>query len=90
MICVTKPTRITHTSATLIDNIIVSQSIYANHLSHIITEDISDHLLCMVSIPELTTCNKSPIQIKKRKLNEKVYKNIEESLFKSSLVLCHA
>ena len=80
MMCVTKPTRITHTSATLIDNIIVSQPIYANHLSHIITEDISDHLPCMVSIPELTTCDKSPIQIKKRKLNEKVYKNIKESL----------
>ena len=80
MMCVTKSNRITHTSVTLIDNIIVSQSIYANHLSHIMTEDISDHLPCMVSIPELTTCDKSPIKISKRIFNDKVYNTINESL----------
>ena len=65
LMSVTKLTRVTHTSVTLIDNIIISQRIYANHLSHILTEDISDHLPCMVSIPELTTCDKGPIRITK-------------------------
>ena len=80
MMCVTKPTRITHTSVTLIDNIIVSQPICANHLSYIMTEDISDHLPRMVSIPELTSCDKSPIKINKCKFNDKVYNAINDSL----------
>ena len=51
MPCITKPTRITHETATLIDNIIVSNSIYDGHQSYILTEDLSDHLPCLVTLP---------------------------------------
>ena len=40
---INKPTRITRTSATIIDNIITNNSI-ANHQSGIFVADISDHL----------------------------------------------
>ena len=51
MPCITKPTRITHETATLIDNIILSSSIYDGHQSYILTEDLSDHLPCLVTLP---------------------------------------
>ena len=41
-----KPTRITKKSATLIDNIIVSNSIYKDYECGIILDDLSDHLPC--------------------------------------------
>ena len=42
--CITKPTRITHTTATLLDNIFVSPKLHQNLSPFILTEDISDHL----------------------------------------------
>ena len=90
MMCITKPTRVMHTTATLIDNIVVSQCLYANHLSHIMTEDFSDHLPCMVSIPKLTTCEKDPIQVKKRHFNDKVYTAINETLLKHDWSIVHS
>ena len=45
-----KPTRVTHTSATLIDNIYVDTEICANVSSYILTTDISDHFFCLALI----------------------------------------
>ena len=42
--CISKPTYITHTSATLIDNIFCSESLHTKCLSQILIDDISDHL----------------------------------------------
>ena len=42
--CITRPTRITHSSATLIDNIFVSSKLYGKQTSSILVHDISDHL----------------------------------------------
>ena len=41
---ITKPTRITYSSATLIDNIYLKGSSYYSHVSAILDYDISDHL----------------------------------------------
>ena len=41
---ITRPTRITHHSATLIDNIFISKLLHRNFKSSILIEDISDHL----------------------------------------------
>ena len=41
---ITKPTRITQTSATLIDNVIVSKKLSTHIESRILIENISDHL----------------------------------------------
>ena len=45
--CITRPTRITMTTATLLDNIIVTPNLYAKQNSCIICHHISDHLLCL-------------------------------------------
>ena len=73
MPCITKPTRITHETATLIDNIIVSSSIYDGHQSYILTEDLSDHLPCLVTLPALTPLEREPQCIVTRKLNKKTW-----------------
>ena len=44
--CITKPTRITHSTAMLIDNIFCSQEMYRNSKSGIAIDNLSDHLPC--------------------------------------------
>ena len=47
---ITRPTRITHSTATLIDNIYVKTRQACNSKSFILTSDLSDHLPCLLSI----------------------------------------
>ena len=53
---------------------------YAGHLSHVITEDISDHLPCLLSLPYLTASQKDSVMIKKRRLNKKAIASIKNDL----------
>ena len=62
------PTRITDTSATLIDNIVVSMDI-PQVISFVIDHEISDHKACVVEIP-LTIKRKCDF-VHSRKFNEK-------------------
>ena len=48
---ITKLTRITKLSATLIDNLFVSRSLYSKSLNGIIINDMSDHLPCIFVLP---------------------------------------
>ena len=50
--CITKPTRITKTSATLIDNVMISRVLQRSYDSFVILEDISDHLACLVVLKD--------------------------------------
>ena len=50
--CITKPTRITKTSATLIDNVMISRALQCSYDSFVILEDISDHLACLVVLKD--------------------------------------
>ena len=43
---ISKPTRISHTTATLIDNIIIDQKYNGNYESYVLLDDMSDHLPC--------------------------------------------
>ena len=45
--CITRPTRVTPKSATLIDNIIMSLDLYDKQKSCVILNDLSDHLPCL-------------------------------------------
>ena len=47
---ITKPTRITQTSATLIDNVMISKRLCGQTESHILIEDISDHMVSLVTL----------------------------------------
>ena len=69
---ITKSTRITHTSATLIDNIYVSSNTNSKIQSTIVCYDISDHMPIMVctgtSKPNI---NKGkPLEVRRRKFTE--------------------
>ena len=47
-----RPTRICHTTATLIDNIFISEELdKGRNSSYILIDDISDHLPCVLNIP---------------------------------------
>ena len=50
--CITYPTRITHKSATLINNILISRLLQRNFTSFVVIEDISDHFACLVVLKD--------------------------------------
>ena len=60
---ITRPTRITKSTATLIDNIFISQSWLEKYNSGILVNDMSDHLPSIVSIKNLKLSKQVPIQI---------------------------
>eukprot|EP00918_Siedleckia_nematoides_P106344 GHVU01232093.1.p1 GENE.GHVU01232093.1~~GHVU01232093.1.p1 ORF type:complete len:100 (-),score=3.31 GHVU01232093.1:85-384(-) len=55
-----RPTRITHSSATLIDNIYISQNLSKKYKSGIIITDISDHFPCFTMICNTKYLKKRP------------------------------
>ena len=63
---VTRPTRITNTSAPLIDNIILSQNLCGAYTSSILINDTSDHLPTICVLNSLISSKKAPIMIKSR------------------------
>ena len=66
---ISKPTRITHSSATLIDNIYTKSKSQFSCKSAIITADISDHYPVVLFMPRPTKCHK-------QEENSKVYKEM--------------
>ena len=78
--CITRPTRLTHHSATLIDNIIVSKMLHCIQHSGIITSDLSDHLPCLTVLHEVKSCKGEPAKIIKRNLSKKNISKIIEKL----------
>ena len=63
---VTRPTRITNMSATLIDNIIVSQNLCGSYTSNILINDTSDHLPAICVLNSLISVKREPVVIKSR------------------------
>ena len=63
---ITRPTRITKTSATLIDNIIVSQNLCGSFVSSMLICDTSDHLPTACVLSSLDSTKKEPLVIKCR------------------------
>ena len=78
---ITKPTRITSSSATLIDNIYVS--VRQNHIkSGILCCDISDHLPIFMFVENNNIVEKKqPLIIKKRKMNDNIFEQIRNRLY---------
>ena len=63
---ITRPTRITKTSATLIDNILVSQKFCGRFESNILIDNISNHLPTIIVLKDMYTNKKEKVQIKSR------------------------
>ena len=69
--CITRPTRITKSSATLIDNIFTDISIHETCITSLIVLDISDHLPCLLVVPNMYVSKKQPLKRTIRKLSDK-------------------
>ena len=79
---VTRPTRITHTSATLIDNVFIDAKLHHNSRSSILTIDLSDHLPSLITIPEIFVTRLSATKKEVRKLTDSKIANINLDLEK--------
>ena len=74
-----RPTRICHTSATLIDNIFISEELdKGRNSSYILMENISDHLPCVLNIPGIHRSLKERVSITYR--DEKHLEELKTSL----------
>ena len=77
---ISKPTRITTRSATLIDNIFLSTKLQSNMEPSIIIYDMSDHLPCLVIVKNLKKCLKESKIIKSRLLTDTILDQINAEL----------
>ena len=77
---ITRPTRITKTSATLIDNLFISRYLQTNYKSGILLDDTSDHMPCYLTLQDATDHIKTIKEIQYRNLSEKNKKKICESI----------
>ena len=68
--CISKPTRITKKTATLIDNVMVSPKLQSEMSPHLIVEDISDHLPILILLRNQNKSLKECKVIKSRNLND--------------------
>ncbi len=73
-LCITRPTRITNTSVTLIDNINVSAEYCNSCLSGIMISDISDNFPLIVGAGNSEGQNTEPLVFKCRKLDNELIK----------------
>ena len=56
MLCtITRPTRISNTCATLIDNILISNKLHGNFKSGVLINDLSDHMPCYLILLDAMT-----------------------------------
>ena len=68
--CITRPTRITNTSATLIDNIFIRQNLHKSFDACVIIHDISDQLPSLINIHDQMHSNNNTLEFACRSLNK--------------------
>ena len=74
------PTRVNHSTITLIDNIYFRNVKHVNYSSGAIISDISDHYPCLISIQQSISKTKSPKIGKSRRLDDKKIFDINNAL----------
>ena len=77
---ITRPTRITQQTATLIDNIFISEVLQRNFDSAILIHDMSDHLPILALMKQTKITDKNPIEFNSRLLNSLHISNINRKL----------
>ena len=78
--CITKLTRITHTTATLIDNVFCSKVLYHYSKNYILIDDISDHLPCLCIFDNIFPMQLSTSYVFMRKLSDKNLQQINADI----------
>ena len=84
---ITRPSRITSHSATLIDNIYVSEELYHNFESVILLNDMSDHLPLITMLQQTRLLNKTPLTFESRCLTEDKLAKVREHLYDKDWVV---
>ena len=77
---ITKPTRITKSSTTLIDNIIISENLCGMYHSNVLINDMSDHMPTICIVNSLKTTKKEPVTITSRDTRPRKIKALKEHL----------
>ena len=77
---ITKPTQITRSTATLIDNILLSENLIGRHVCGRVCSDLSDHLPCLVSLHSINNQKREPLEIVGRNLKDPKIKEINSIL----------
>ena len=77
---VSRPTSITKNTATLIDNILVSQSLIEKFTSNVILDDISDHLPTILFLVDMNLAKSEPLIVMSRDTREHNLKSPEREL----------
>ena len=77
---ITRPTRITTKTATLIDNVFLSQRLQYQYTSNILVDDISDHLPSIIRLKNQKKCKKEPIKLMTREMNKEKMTNLNSKL----------
>ena len=77
---ITRPTRVTRTSATLIDNVFISKRLHTHFSSLILIDDISDHFPSLVFLNNRKCAKKEAIKIQTREINETEIEQIMDEL----------
>ena len=78
--CITKPTRITKSSATLTDNILVPLNLVPNVSSYIVIEDMSDHLPIVMKLHDVQLAEKKQTVIDSRDLRPKNVERLKQAI----------
>ena len=87
---ITRPTRVTYNSATLIDNIMISEKLQINYKSGIMINDTSDHLPCYLTLPdetdhEFNRFNYKQVQKFSTKCKSAILRDLNEILWAQTL-----
>ena len=75
-----KPTRVTHQSSTLIDNIFIKGVSVFNYDSFVLVDELSDHYPCVLRLENKVKTKHCNRFITKRKLNDDVYFKLNQRL----------
>ena len=77
---ITRPTRVTQKSATLIDNVFISKKLQNNFASSILIDDISDHFPSIVFLRNQKICKKEPLKVRTREINDSKIAELKSKL----------
>ena len=77
---ITKLTRVTYNSATLIDNIFLKSEMHETHQSKIVIDNISDHYPSLLVLENLNLAKITPHKLKRRKIGNKEIFQIKSKL----------
>ena len=77
---ISKPTRITKFSATLIDNIIVSENLCGSYQSNVLINDMSDHMPTICILDSFKTMKKELVIITSRDIRPRNIRALKEHL----------